>query len=670
MSPRARLRQIQAHPSDVCFLVEDDLAALLLGGHALFPHVQACVEGELLFRVWLTQDNCPPCVREALKHGNAGTSGAVSWFHKNDARTFDRTFFETTLKLASRIVQDGTDSIQFFEERVRAFKNAHGIIPVVDAAGNAFPVPFQLEQGSQTEENRILDAAGRRVDGWEACAAGLWAALGNGGWRLNLRCHQPGASSPFVGGSFALPVWIAAHFRNREVRALDWLATGAISEGRLNPVESLEQKSALATRMGAKLWLTVAQEEAVPGVLALPTGMPHSEALGHVEAAMEEHGLGPLSEASIMLQLATLGVQIRRKKVPYDVARTRAKKWYAWLKAQGKHDRPAYLRTLILLAEIDNHTGHAAHANDYFREIQSGSWRHSALDRFRALNHFIVSLSDQMRLDEAEAVATDLLQTLNTATFETEESYLRSENSLFGVLGGEVKLFKALGGEPCQADARAYLAKSSEAALHLIKNCGSTDAHRFEYSKTAVRQALWVALFEPAKMAAATTAVEAELQSLNAADPVSLQYLRRHRFLAAYRLWKLHGTVEQGYAELPLAQNSGGFDAWLRATSLKYRATLHAVSGHYTEAEIDFHAAAALFGKEDGPVLRLIRASILLQANELFADAGRATPFSAQDLAAAFAAIPARSFDPEFLAKWQRRLKGDRSVDPQRAFAY
>jgi tetratricopeptide (TPR) repeat protein len=667
MTPRDLFKRLRASLLDVGFFSDDALVSLLQSGHALSPEAQAAVEGELLCRLWLYGKNTPKSVIDALSNAGPVVSSAVKYL----APDFKRDSFHMMLTLCSLLADSDKLTLQKFNARKSAFEQAHGLIPVVDAAGEAFPVPFRLEQESSSRDGIvILDEACQGVPSWEDCAEGLSAAIGNKGWRINLSCVQPVSGNMLVGGSFALPVWLAFHWMNRGVPALSWLASGAIAEGRLKPVEGLQAKRRLAEKLGVQLWLTVGSSPSISGGLSFSGGTSLNEVRGIVEEALEHHGLVPLSEASILAQAASLEVHVERKMVDYATARTRAEKWQQWLNENGKKQRPAYLKTLVILAAIDNHSGHAARADAYFREILGINWRHSALDRFQAINQFVVSLSDRMMLEDAEQVGRKLVAEIEAATFGSEEDYLLHKLGAIGALGGEVLLFKALRGSGCEQEAKACLDEAAQTALQLIHTCGSFDSHRYHYSKSAVRTVLWTALFEPEQIEEAEKQVRSNLEALAAENPVSLAFLSRHRLLAAYRLWKLQGKVEGNLASLSVVEPRNTSDNWLTATSLKYRGALFAASGKFDKAEADFKKAEELLREADGPLIQVIYLSILLQANELFVAAGRPTLFPQELQLEVLAKIPADTFDPSFWEEWTRRAQGDLTVDPQKTFPY
>jgi hypothetical protein len=667
---RNLLKNLRECASEAAFVSDARLASVLESRVALTMEVRATVEAELLCRLWLYGRNSSPGVLSALLDHTAPRLAAAV---KGLPPDLPRAGFGSVLAICGSLDPEQACTLRKFKERKDAFERAHGLIPVVDACGEAFPIPFRLEGESGVQAGAvIMDAACREVSDWNRRADGLRAALGNKAWRLNLCCVQPADKNLFEGGSFALPVWLAACLLDRGVSALEWLASGAISEGRLRSVQQVDAKQRLAEKLRVKLWLTVDGDPSRPGGVYLSQGTPLREALGCVEEALEKHGVVQLSEASVVAQAHSLDAQVERKSVDYSIARERACKWRDWLDAEGKKNRPAYLKTLVILAAIDNHSGNAARADACFREIEQGHWRHSVLDRYKAVNQFVVSLSDRMMLDEAEPVARRLLEEIESAPFGSEEDYLRSKVGAAGALGGEVLLFKALGGTSA-ADEKESLQRLEEAAqcaLQLIKTCGASDSHRYQYSKSLVRTALWTALFNPRGMAEAEARVRADLEAVAAADPVSLAFLCRHRLLAAYRLWNLYGVIEPAFPAFEVVEPRNASDLWLKATSLKYRGTLFFASGEVSKATADFKQAAELLSAADGPLIHLIHFSVLLQANELFEDAGRKPLFEDVELGALMSRIPGDWFAPFYLDGWIRRRRRDRCVDPQKAFAY
>ncbi len=667
---RNLLKNLRECPSEASFVSDERLARVLESRLALTMEVRAAVEAELLCRLWLYGGNSSRHVLNALlDHTGPRLAAAVKGLRPD----FPRAAFGPVFALCVGFDAEHADTLRKFKARTDAFERAHGLIPVVDAFGEAFPLPFRLEEESGLQAGAvIMDAACREVSDWNRRADGLRAALGNKAWRLNLCCVQPADKNLFEGGSFALPVWLASCLLNRGVSALDWLASGAIAEGRLRSVHRVDAKQKLAEKLRVRLWLTVDGDPSRQGEVYLSQGTPLREALGCVEEALEKQGVVELSEASIVAQAHSLEVKVERKAVDYSVARERAGKWRDWLEAEGKKNRPAYLKTLVILAAIDNHSGNAARADACFREIEQGHWRHSALDRYKAVNQFVVSLSDRMMLDEAEAVARRLLEEIELEPFGSEEDYLRSKVGAAGALGGEVLLFKALGAQSAadEKESRQRLEEAAQCALQMIKTCGASDPNRYQYSKSAVRTALWTALFNPKGMAEAEARVRADLEAVAAADPVSLAFLRRHRLLAAYRLWKVSGVIEPDFAAFEVVEPRNASDYWLKATSLKYRGSLFSANGEFSRAAADFKQAAELLSLADGPLLHLIHFSVLVQANELFEAAGREPLFDDAPLEALMSQIPSDWFAPSYLDGWIRRGRRDLCVDPQQAFAY
>jgi hypothetical protein len=441
MSLRQIRLRLHSEPQWVAFVADEFLPDLLQIG--LLPHARDFVLGELLFRYWLYRGDCPRSIAGGLSFVDPSllAFACERVLPVRDARNA-RSIFEERRNSASPL--SAVES--FFTARVLSFREANGIVLVVDATQqNAFPVPFQIRPDSNTQ-HCVTDSRGNVIASWECEAKALWSIFPKHRVQVLMVPDDSGDASILKGGSFGLPFGLAIEFCFESgVDPLRVLATGAIADGRLNAVEACEAKSVLARKMGAQIWFYpgtgVKQEVNGTTFVPLPEE-PFDVVLARIK---DELGRAGLTELSVTGARDLLN-QIRRwtasGSCSPEYARTQTQRC---IEVFSKH-RNASLESQLLaakihLASLHNHAGQPEAAEAIFGMLRK-EFSERKSQWCKLLPNEAVSLCDLGRLDDAEMVGREAFSLVDALDIAPEHA-LELRIQAAGALGGDVLLHKA-----------------------------------------------------------------------------------------------------------------------------------------------------------------------------------------------------------------------------------
>lgn len=194
--------------------------------------------GEVLFRHWLFKDQLPSNLRKLLQcEGLAEVKNALE---KNDLDCLN-TFAQ---------------SREYLEDRIELFEKSDGIIALVDTIDKeALPIPFSLVKNSR--RSGVWDTSEtntQEVGVWSDYQEEIDALLGSGVNCVKLGVPIGPYSELIDGRSLMLPIALAVARKEDPTlpKPIELLASGVVSNGRIESVEFVEQKLLLAKRMGAR----------------------------------------------------------------------------------------------------------------------------------------------------------------------------------------------------------------------------------------------------------------------------------------------------------------------------------------------------------------------------------------------------------------------------------
>ncbi len=610
---------VAAFPEYVCFVPDELLGQLV---RHLPPAEGQFVAGELLFRLWLYRGECP----EAITQGLLQLSPEIVSFVRGrvlpvraNARE-EGVFCErrNELELAKK---KPCGAENFFTKRVRIFRRAAGVIPVVGGdQKNAFPIPFELQSDSHSERS-VTDAWGNGIKIWEEGVRSLWTVVGKHRVLIPMDLGHAGADLQLTGGSLALPVGIAVkqHFESGHDPLLV-LATGAVVDGRLRRVAGVEAKEVLARKMGVRLWFVPGQEgeDGFGGELRR-VSLPEEtleQVLERVHSQLQIEGLAKLDVPRALRLLSRLRCQSATGRYPVEFLIKRAERC---LEVFTENNHPilqgdAIPETQILLAALENHAGRAGRAAEILEAVGKSMANDQRIG-LKLIPHKVVSFSDMGRFDDAEMWGRKALEW--SLTLPEDRVGLEARIQASGSLGGDALLQKAL---------RQNCAKLAEQSIELLKQnlewaerlslyCSPAE-HRDDRNWAAMsasRVALWHAFFEPEKIVEKVAEAGDRIRlALGHAPPMdsSHDYLRRTALLGGFRALLRGFHVSLGDWKLP----SHEAPCWVKATALKYRAALYASRDDASSALRDFEDAYALLRLDRNPVIQVIAWSIAAQA--------------------------------------------------------
>lgn len=613
--------RVAASPEYVCFVPDEQLGRLV---RHLPPAGVEFAAGELLFRLWLYRGECPETITEGLLQ----VSGDIVSFVKEkvlparaDAREED--VFDQRRNALDLAKQKPCGAEAFFTKRVRIFRRAAGVIPVVGGdQKNAFAIPFELKNDVHAEWT-VTDARGNGIPIWEEGVRSLWTLVGKHRVLIPMDLGHPGADLQLTGGSLALPVGIAVkHHLESGHDPLLVLSTGAMLDGRLRRVAGGEAKEALAQKMGARFWFVPGHEgeDDVVGAtrrVSLPEEK-FEEVLKRVYAHLQTEGMAKLDVPGALRLLSRLRSQSATGRYPVELLIKQAE---LCLEVFRQDNHPilqgdAIPETQILLAALENHAGRAGRAAEMLEAV-GNSMANDQRIGLKLIPYKVVSFTDMGCFDDAEMWGRKALEW--SLTLPEDRVGLEARIQASGALGGDALLQKALR-QNCSTLAGQsieLLKQNREWAETLSLYCARAEYRddRNWAAMSASRVALWHAFFEPqniaAKVAEARDRISRALARGNAPPRDSSQdYLLRTALLGGFRALLMKFDVSSGDWKLP----SDEAPHWVKATALKYRAALHASRNDFPSALRDFQDAYALLRLDGTPLIQVIGWSIAAQA--------------------------------------------------------
>lgn len=611
--------RVVASPEYVCFVPDERLAQLV---PHLPPSGVEAASGELLFRLWLYRGECPETIEEGLSKLSPDLVRFVREEvlpARADAQE-EGVFRErrTGLELAK---QRACGAEAFFTKRVKTFRRAAGVIPVVSGdRENAFPIPFELQSDLHSERT-VTDARGNGIPIWEEGVRSLWKVVGKHRVLIPMDLGHPGADLQFTGGSLALPVGIAVkHHCESGHDPLLVLSTGAVVDGRLRQVAGCEAKEALARKMGARFWFVPGRRgEEDGGGTIRRINLPEDtldQILEHVHQLLQDEGLAKLDVFRALRLLSRLRSSSATGRYPLEFLIQQAERC---LRVFREDNHPtlqcdAIPETQILLAALENHAGRPGRAEEILKSV-GDSMANDQRIGLKLIPHRVVSLSDMGRFDDAEMWGRKALEwALN---LPEDRVGLEARIQASGSLGGDALLQKALrsNSENLAQESGNLLKQNFDWATKLSLYCSPAEYRddRNWAAMSASRLALWHAFFEPhqiaERVAEAGERIRLALGPLPPRDS-SRDYLLRTALLGNFRLLVSGGKVPPRQWELPSAEAPH----WVQATALKYRGALYASCGETGSALRDFQKAYELLRLDHTPVIQTIGWSIAAQA--------------------------------------------------------
>jgi hypothetical protein len=590
------------------------------------PIIAAKILGERLIRNWLYREHrsdCSGLVLNSLNFDLLWSAFEAKALPLHNVESISAHEIRERLHVDSFQNSIERDIWNHFIERLVWFLTCDGLIPACIGHGEALPIPFVL-RADEAPSTLVRDINGVPAKEWINEPTGLWDALGHH-YGIQLGCDLGAyaqVSEPFSGGSFALPV-LLAHSRKQKADypVMGVLATGEIVNRRVKAVDQnyIGAKQKLAHKMGVNLFVAPGIDNG-NDVLSIPQDSPIKDALGRIWKRLDELGLTVLDAPTARLRLRELFLDVRLGNLPLIKARERLLKYKDALKNEQHNPVIAeeLVRAQLLHGAIENHCGDPLLGKKLSDSARKLAGRSNPLLFFEAGAKQVVSLTDLGNISEAIALGRNLLRQLQSFRGNADDR-LRAEMIIKGSLGGDALLSQALN---CRAnlslktECLTLLEDALARAQQLYRSCDNAQT-RVDVCMDTVRLAMGHALLNPDNYEAI---VEQAATTLNmfpiVAANTSRQYLRRVRFLGAYRAWIENGKIQTDFENWDLPDEGAGHFAWLRATALKYRGALYSSAGDLTSARSDFANACKLLDDQAPPILRFISATCALQAGE------------------------------------------------------
>ena len=278
-STRLLVSQLHSYPDSVCFLCDSDLLRVepLVSQGEIFPLVQ----GEILIRAWLYEDNTPPQILEFVR--SALDDGELKAAFETLARPLRRpdpySVPSHRKVLSSVSFSDREKAVwDHISDRITQYLECDGVFPLVTRVANeAVAVAFRFNRAPD-RQGAVYDLKKEIVE-WSSYLKALaesgpfWSGVEIFG-ALPIDAEDEEATQQ-IGASLGLALVLARERKRANVLGywppLDIMATGAFHSGKLCRVESVVSKRALAERLGARIviWPKEGNEDS-PDEAALP----------------------------------------------------------------------------------------------------------------------------------------------------------------------------------------------------------------------------------------------------------------------------------------------------------------------------------------------------------------------------------------------------------------
>jgi len=614
ISPFSYVRLIEmlgGNPDSISVISDSELRRLIRN-RPKESNLGALVTAEVYFRAWLYDG----ASREEMRAELAGCQDPV----------IDRLFDDLLKAIRAQPSWDGEVHevmpvqgctrliLERLIARIRAFMRADGVIPVVTGEkAEAIPIAFNFRVNESTD-TAIRDVTGIPIPLWDEAfeMAGDLCAQHIG---IQLQCSLRGTGRQLDGESFELPVMLAlARKRGAlpDYPVLCLMATGAIRGDAVAAVAGIDAKTALAKRMGVKLFVTpgVASNDFVMGV---PAGATIKGLLGSLKNWLERADLGRLDTRTASVRLNCLGDEIHMGVVSVSDATTRLNR-YEKILEQDTMSRTAaegMIRINVLKGALANHAGDPKAGIQATQVAASLAIRHRMpLLYVNAMANRIVSLTDIGQLASAESEGRRLLDWVHHDFSGPAAEQLQAEMVACGVVGGQPLMLMALQGSESGPESLRLLSRAFEIAKELN--------FQADICRDAVQIALWHALLDPVHTDAAVEKTRSVLDGHPGEWSTACDaYLQRARFLGAYRSVLCFNTKVEGFSAWPLPEAKFSSLNWVRAMAQKYRGALYARQGMIVAAEEDFESAWSILDRESAPLLRFIGGTVALSAGEV-----------------------------------------------------
>ena len=519
-----------------------------------------------------------------------------------------------------------------------------GFIPVY-VTGKAFFIPFHFVDGPGT----ISDAAGVPIENWQPAYRRVFDAAVPP-YSCVVDCDQS-ELPPLTGTSFMLPLHLAYLRKCGELdyNPLRLLATGAIVDGQLQPVETVEKATMLSQNF-------------LDGFLFFPESAKYCPERSS-EVPIPRWTLAELrQEMPALVEAKGLVVPsfpdaLRRLEVIAEDRESNYRHWELMLDrlntnmdAIPDYRAPApYLKCLMLKSSILCHMGRTADAlalNEGARDFAAKNGFELELRRLEVEE--LVDLQDCECFDHILALAEDLHRGIEAL----DDDDLRMR--YYGTMG-QAYCCGALAGHPGfdREQARAFfdLALKYATALRDRGGMGSEG----DIAQDLNYRFMWYALFSPETPEAEKRYREAKRHIYNNLEGKVRE--KNRRFLHRLKTFSLYRHLLGGGSEpetLPETLRAEYPHDWLAALTGKYVGALTAAAGQTTEAAEIFREYAGILRDASEPILRFIQMTIL-------AEAYRSTGETAyREEAVALLALLKEPY-PGSVGQWEEFLRGKNS---------
>ena len=481
-----------------------------------------------------------------------------------------------------------------------------GFIPVFIRNKEAFFIPFHFTAGA----GPITDLTGNAIADWQQPYSELFGT--ESVYRCVVHCDQSGLPYLLNGRSLMLPLYLA-YLRKRgdlEYNHLRLIATGAVTGGRLEAVETGEKAAALKNCFGGAYLFFPESTKYCPDK---PNEVPLKQmTLGEIKDVMAKH------IDACGLVVPTLRDAMKRLE---NITSEREGNYRGWglmlsrlennLRAIKPFRAPEYyLLGLMLKSSIYCHMGKTDIALTVNREARDFAKEHGFIQKLRRLEvEQLVDLQDKDDFKSITGLAKPLRE--NIESLKDHDLLMRycgtmGQAHCYGTLAG------IAGFDPNTAKKYFDEALSHAVALADIEESAVAENN---IAQDLNYQFLWHALFSP-------ETPESECAYRNALDHIKCElsgdayeknrrHLCRIKAFSLYRRYLQDGIANaEGAADLLLPRDA----FWLAAVTGKYVGALQAATGNISEAADIFRDCADVLRGEKDPILRFIQMTILAEA--------------------------------------------------------
>jgi len=664
-STKSLVSTLRRTPENLSLLSDDELIRLNTDHVKMNLNSIAISQilGEMLYRLWLYQDNASIALKEEIQN----------FIGKDMLTSFEREYAiyreapRAGCSGLSPLWQHSTEQHKLMGQvacaKIRICLTADGMVTVIKA-DRPVPIMFTLKPAVAKSTLYVFDSRNQKIGGWSSSINELHQ-YDIQGWSVKLHITATDDIN-FTGQSLDLPILMAILKKEGRLPLFSHLqvcATGAIDYGMLEKVGYVDIKRRLATQLDTQLFIYPISSPTSETDTGLPCGMSIQDVHNTVNYMILDQGLGELSSEAAVNELEKLNNDVHFGVIAME---EKALNRLDMIEKDLKRHRlgPELVKAQILRAAIYCHLGRTKDASELnehvFKQALEMELYYTCAE---AHIRQIVNNTDLGNFKTATANTAELQNWIELShNFDQptrNELLMKHHGSV-----GQLYMYQALADSDTTLEAKAieHIDTAISYASHVEDTANILIDLNYKH--------MWHILFDPANAKTAYITAKSAIMNAPNADKraTNIDYLNYQSLYAVYRNYLLTGEINS-FEEFDVSQNCK--ISWLKPLCIKYQAALTAGAGDIIKAKTLFEQSIVALDQESNPLLFLLGMTIRVQAWQSL----KGTEFNEFALQCRDATLD--YFEQEsilktyvFTQKWLEFVKDDSKPNPQLQYQY